>query len=114
MTWRVLTVQASATAAPTVCAVDAERVQFGDGSAQFFLADQLVYQVPLALLLRQTEHADVATARDEMRQRQRELRGKGRLGQEHAGVRPAAGAVAVRAAVIESVRAVLASDKEHP
>jgi len=108
--WHVLTVRMTDHGAPTVCAVLADRCDRGPLTASWWLGDTLVYSAPADRILEATEHPGQIEAQAVARARQLDLCEKGLQGPEYQGMRPSAGASAVRAAMIERVVPRLATD----
>ncbi len=107
MAYCVLQVQTTAHGAPTVCGVQADNVVQRDGMLQVQCDNRVVYSAPLDKVIAHALVPDRAAALVTMRDWQGALAHKGRLGDEHTGIRPAAGRGHQVGQMVESVQIAL-------
>lgn len=98
----------------TVCGVDADELQRDDTSVRLFKDGNLVYSAPAKQVLSCQECVDRAEAYEVMRAIGRAAAGKGALGPEMVGIRPAAGGKRQVGHVVERVIAVTEDKSRGP
>jgi hypothetical protein len=100
--------------AATVCGVDADELQRDPTSLRLYKDGELVYSAPAKQVLTCQECADRTEAYEVMRAIGRASAGKGALGPELDGIRPAAGGKRQVGHMVERVIAVTADKARGP